>query len=102
MHRTARMHRTVRMLRTHHAHAPHACSARTLCTVRTARTHRTHNRTTTQIYAYNLTDGSVLENNGDKQRGGAGCACSHTTGGSGGDNKIWFAGGGLPRVFACS
>ena len=28
-----------------------------------------------QIYAYNLTSGVVFENNGEKTRGGAGCAC---------------------------
>lgn len=40
-----------------------------------------------QIYAYNLTSGVVFTNNGEKTRGGAGCACGDKAG------VIYFAGG---------
>ena len=41
------------------------------------------------IYRYNLTDGTVYQNNGDKQRGGAGCACAPL----GDIGEMWFGGG---------
>ena len=37
------------------------------------------------LYRYNLTSGEAFENNGEKQRGGAGCGCT--------DNRVLFAGG---------
>lgn len=40
-----------------------------------------------QIYAYNLTSGAVFSNNGEKTRGGAGCACGDEAG------VVYFAGG---------
>eukprot|EP00036_Acanthoecidae_sp_10tr_P005848 CAMPEP_0182952366 /NCGR_PEP_ID=MMETSP0105_2-20130417/61736_1 /TAXON_ID=81532 ORGANISM="Acanthoeca-like sp., Strain 10tr" /NCGR_SAMPLE_ID=MMETSP0105_2 /ASSEMBLY_ACC=CAM_ASM_000205 /LENGTH=288 /DNA_ID=CAMNT_0025092687 /DNA_START=44 /DNA_END=910 /DNA_ORIENTATION=- len=40
-----------------------------------------------QIYAYNLTSGMQLQNNGEKTRGGAGCACGDDAG------VVFFAGG---------
>ena len=40
-----------------------------------------------QIYAYNLTSGLVFANNGEKTRGGAGCACGEKAG------VVFFAGG---------
>eukprot|EP00040_Diaphanoeca_grandis_P010651 m.54605 g.54605 ORF g.54605 m.54605 type:complete len:502 (-) comp21941_c1_seq1:677-2182(-) len=40
-----------------------------------------------QIYAYNLSAGVVFANNGEKTRGGAGCACGER------DGVVFFAGG---------
>jgi hypothetical protein len=40
-----------------------------------------------QIYAYNFTSNTVVENNGEKTRGGAGCACGEE------DGVVFFAGG---------
>lgn len=40
-----------------------------------------------QIYSYNLTTGLQFENNGEKTRGGAGCACGEEAG------VVFFAGG---------
>jgi len=38
-----------------------------------------------QVYRYNLTSGEAYENNGEKQRGGAGCGCA--------DDRAFWAGG---------
>jgi hypothetical protein len=47
-----------------------------------------------QIYAYNLTSGVVFANNGDKTRGGAGCACGPAlTGSPAAKSVVFFAGG---------
>eukprot|EP00041_Stephanoeca_diplocostata_P000282 m.14078 g.14078 ORF g.14078 m.14078 type:complete len:479 (+) comp10298_c0_seq2:141-1577(+) len=40
-----------------------------------------------QIYAYNLSSGQAMQNNGEKTRGGAGCACGERAG------VVFFAGG---------
>ena len=40
-----------------------------------------------QIYSYNFTDNTVIENNGEKTRGGAACACGEE------DGVVFFAGG---------
>ena len=40
-----------------------------------------------QVYRYNLTSGEHFENNGEKQRGGAGCGCDAAA------NRVFWAGG---------
>jgi hypothetical protein len=47
-----------------------------------------------QIYAYNFSSGVVFANNGDKTRGGAGCACGPATDGvPASKSVVLFAGG---------
>ena len=40
-----------------------------------------------QVYRYNLTSGEHFENNGEKQRGGAGCGCDAAA------NRVFWGGG---------
>jgi len=40
-----------------------------------------------QVYRYNMTSGEAFENNGEKQRGGAGCGCDEAS------NRVFWAGG---------